>query len=334
VAVRYDGVRVLVTGGSGFIGTNVVEHFAAAGARVVSLDAAPPRCRAHDALHEHVDVRDAVSVAGAFDRFRPTHLVHLAARTDLRGASTADYDANVRGVDVVVDAAARCGTLERAVFASSMLVCRVGYRPIRDDDYAPSTAYGESKVIGERRVRERSDALPPWCIVRPTSIWGPWFGEPYRDFFEAVLARRFVRFGEACATKTFGFVGNAVAQIDALLDAPAQRILGRTFNLGDAPALDAFGWADAIAAEAGVAPPRRVPEVAIRIAARVGDALCAARVPFPMTSFRLANLTTDNVVDLGPTLELAGPPAFSTREGIRLTLGWMGVPARDDRQAA
>src|ERR671922_1732439 len=98
--------RILITGGSGFIGTNLVEHFRAEGAALLNLDTRPPRNRAHAPCWRKMDILDAGSVKDAFKEFSPTHLVHMAARTDLGGRTIGDYAANTAGLANVIDAAA------------------------------------------------------------------------------------------------------------------------------------------------------------------------------------------------------------------------------------
>src|SRR5919108_3843025 len=89
--------RILITGGSGFIGTNLVEHFRAEGAALLNLDTRPPRNRAHAPCWRKMDILDAGSVKDAFKEFSPTHLVHMAARTDLGGLTIVGYGPNTGG---------------------------------------------------------------------------------------------------------------------------------------------------------------------------------------------------------------------------------------------
>ena len=73
---------------------------------------------------------------------------------------------------------------------------RIGYQPDSDTDYCPTTAYGASKALGEEAVRAAQLDVP-WVIVRPTSIWGPWFDIPYRTFFDSIQHGRFFRIDSA-----------------------------------------------------------------------------------------------------------------------------------------
>lgn len=313
--------RLLITGGSGFIGTNLVEHHRLAGHAVCSLDNNPPRNPEHAECWQRVDLTDRDAVVAAASEFAPTHILHFGARTDLAGKRVDDYAANTVGTQNVIEAADSVPTLKRVIFASSMLVCRFGYIPSGPQDFNPSTPYGESKVAGERII-QNDPPRAPWLIVRPTSIWGPWFGPPYRDFFAAVAAGRYVHPGRGGAMQTFGYVGNAVHCVDRLL--AGEQVQGETLYLGDWPALNLRRWADLIAVAAGRKPPRTVPLALLRAAALAGDAIERIRPgAAPLTSFRLGNMTQNNQLDLTNLRMAVGEELpFSIEEGVQRTVAW------------
>ena len=67
------------------------------------------------------------------------------------------------------------GTVQKAVFASSMYVCEPGYMPKDFEDYAPHTLYGESKVETERRIKKANPSYT-WSIIKAhinlgTMVW-------------------------------------------------------------------------------------------------------------------------------------------------------------------
>jgi len=253
-----SGARVLVTGGSGFIGTNLVGAYKSAGIAVTSLDLAEPRNPGDRDVWRRVDVRRLDDLRAAFAEVRPTHVFHLAARTDLDGQTLEDYDANVGGVANVLSVLRDSPvTVARTVFASSRLVCRIGYQPASDEDYCPTTPYGASKVETERLVRATTDL--PWVLIRPTSIWGPWFGVPYRDFFMSIGRGRYVHPSGRHIPKSLGFVGNTIWQLHRLLTGPAPDVLGRTFYTGDDPPIEVGAFADRISAAIGRTPSRGFP---------------------------------------------------------------------------
>ena len=166
---RLEGQAVLVTGGSGFIGTNLVEAFLGRTDRVLNLDLSAPRISSHRAVWRRVDICDADALRREVAAFRPDIVVHLAARTDLHGRDVADYATNTEGVRNVTNAVAAAGSANLEIYASSRLVFDIHHRPAEDFDYHATTPYGQSKVVGERIVRALGDDRP-WVIVRPTSI--------------------------------------------------------------------------------------------------------------------------------------------------------------------
>jgi len=150
--------RILITGGSGFIGTNLVAAYRSAGLTVRNADMAQPRNAGDSDIWSCVDITRTEEVRALFLDFRPTHIFHLAARTDLDGSALSDYAANTTGVANLLTVLDE-GTdpVDRVVIASSRLVCRIGYQPESDEDYCATTAYGASKVETERLVRGTVD---------------------------------------------------------------------------------------------------------------------------------------------------------------------------------
>lgn len=321
--------RIAVTGGSGFIGTNLIDFYLANGAKnLVNWDIHPPRDSSQADHWRPLDLRDAGAVAEEMKLFRADVLFHLGARTDLLGKGDADYGANVDGVENLIHAVRQLPHPPRTIFASSRLVCRIGYQPTSEDDYCPPNAYGASKVQGELTVRRLAGTSFDWLIVRPTSIWGPWFRTPYRDFFDTISRGRYVHPRGRRIRKSFGFVGNTIVQLDRLMFGDRARVRHQTIYLADYPPLQLPEWADEVARCMGKGRVRSVPVPALRILARLGDVATLAGVgSAPLTTFRLNNLLTDMVHDTRLLEEVAGPLPFSLSEGTAITVGWFRGPA-------
>jgi dTDP-4-dehydrorhamnose reductase len=150
--------RLLVTGGSGYLGGEVVRRAADAG-----WDAVGTCFSAAGTVR--LDVRDGAAVAALVADLRPDCVVHTAYLQDGPDA----WETNVTGSQNVAIAAAAAGA--RLVHVSTDLVFdgRAG-RPYREDDAVePIIAYGRSKAAAERAVAQ---ADPDAAIVRTSLIYG------------------------------------------------------------------------------------------------------------------------------------------------------------------
>ena len=315
-------MKILVTGGSGFIGTNLISYLTQFEFNeILSLDIAEPKIELHRNIWEKIDLRDISYLSKSIIRFQPDYVIHLGARTDLNGTSLKDYNANIDGVSNLLEALEGVSNLKRVIFASSMYVCEPGYMPKSFDDYAPHTLYGESKVETEKIIKSRNPKYT-WTIIRPTSIWGPWFGEPYNRFFHIVLSHMYFHMGKRACKKTYGYIDNAIYQIMSILNADKEKVNKKVFYIGDYEPYPITDWANEIAAIEKIHIPK-VPFWCFKVAGWTGDLLKKVGINFPMTSFRLHNMTTDNVHNLNPIKEIAPNLPVSRIEGTKITLDWI-----------
>jgi nucleoside-diphosphate-sugar epimerase len=313
--------KILVTGGSGFIGTNLIEKLVLDGHEILNIDIEKPREEIFSKYWENVDINNFESFEQTVHHFCPEYIVHLAARTDLDGMSLDAYKTNSIGVENLIKIANELKSLKKIIITSSMLVCYGGYYPKDQFDYTPTTIYGESKVKTEEIVWENKPTCD-WAIIRPTSIWGPWFGTPYKNFFDMVISKKYFHIGNKGCTKTYGYVGNAIYQIEKILFTETKNELKKVFFIGENPATNIEEWANEIAAELGFKIVK-MPYLIIKIAALFGDSLKLIGCYFPMNSFRLHNMTTNNILDLQNTYEIAPTLPYTRKEGIKKTLKWI-----------
>ncbi len=311
--------KIIVTGGSGFIGTNLIEHYQGKGFDILNIDIKPPRNPDQVEYWMEANILDKEKLHQLFLEFKPDYVMHMAARADLLGKSLEEYETNTRGVQNVIEVSNSVPSIKKVIFASTMLVCKVGHVPRDENDYCPPNLYGESKVLGEKQVKQAKTNFD-WTIVRPSSIWGPWFGATYRGFFELLLRRKYFHFSGKMSIKTYGYIGNVVYQLDSLL--MSEKSNRRVFYLGDYQPTNIKDWANEISKELGY-KVLTVPSSLIYIAALFGNVLTTFSVKFPMNTFRYKNMTTDNIVPLENTKELAPDVLFSRVEGSRRTLAWM-----------
>ena len=238
----FGGRRILVTGGAGFVGSNVVARLAEAGARVTVLD--DLFTGQADAVPASVElvvgsvtdddlVRRLVSAS--------TLVFHLAARNII--ASTAnprdDFATNIGGTLNVL-LAAREARVERVVYTSSTSVYgNPRSIPINEDDRLDLlTPYAVSKLAGENYCIAFYESYgTPVAAVRYSNVYGPGqrADNPYcgviAKFFASAMAGEPLRIhGDGGQTRDFTYVDDAV---DAtLLAAITPRAEGEVFNVG------------------------------------------------------------------------------------------------------
>lgn len=314
--------NILITGGSGFIGTNLIQHLLLTNKfNIINIDINEPKVKEQKNIWENINLLEYQKLEDCIKAFSPTIVIHLGARTDLTGAVLEDYSQNIEGVQNLLNILDEVPSIDRVIFASSMYVCYPGYIPKNFDDYSPHTVYGESKVLTEKIIKGHNPKYC-WSIIRPTSIWGPYFGEPYNLFFKIVLSKKYFHMGKRACNKTYGYIDNTIYQIMSILNTEKTKVDTNVFYLGDYDPYNITEWANEIADTAGFKIPN-IPFYIFVLGGWFGDILKLLRIKFPMTSFRLKNMTTDNVHNLELIRKIAPDLPVSRKEGIKYTIKWL-----------
>lgn len=316
-------MKIIVTGGSGFIGTNIVKYYVDKEYEVYNFDIKQPQNKKHKKNWYKVDITKYGVFSKLIKKIKPKYIIHLAARTDLSGKSYKDYYVNTKGVINIINICKNNKNVKRVIFASTMLVNRIDSQTDNILEYDPNTNYGKSKVEGENIVLNNKNISTEMCIIRPTSIWGEWFREPYKNFFDYVLKGRYFHPGRSSCKKTFGYVGNSVYQIDKLLFADVKKIKNKIFYIGDMPPVNISKWANEIAILAKISKPKKIPFFIFKLLGWLGDLLVDLGIKFPMTTFRLKNMTTNRICNLNNTYKICGNPPYNRKNAIIKTLKWI-----------
>lgn len=317
-------MKVLVTGASGFIGTNCIEFLLGKKIECINLDCRPPRNSEHKQYWRECNILDYPRLERIIKYFQPTHVVHLAAKTGLDNKQLSDFTTNIEGVENLLKIFRETLSIKYAIFTSSLLVCKMGCIPKTDTDYKPTTLYGQSKVEGEKIVRAAQNLPFAWTIIRPISAWGPYSEEPYRNFFQSVARNWYFHIGSGHYKRSMGYVENLVYQIHKLLLAPVEKVNRKVFYLGDSPPIDLFEFANEIQLVLGTRKISHLPLWAVKLAAKSGDILkVAGWKKFPLTSFRLNNIRTEYMFNLQPITDITGPLPYDFKTGIRRTIQYM-----------
>lgn len=236
-------MRILVTGGAGFIGSHIADAFVAKGHEVLVVDNLAIGSRANVPAGVRFVEMDITSPA-LFDvvqDFRPDVVDHHAAHADVRQSledPVADAETNVLGIISLINAGARAG-MKRFVFASSggamygepeVIPCTESH-PVR-----PICPYGAAKAASEVYIETFSRIHGFECtILRYPNVYGP-RQHPYTEegqvvaiFSQLMLAgRQPTIFGDGEQARDFAYVGDIVA---ANVLAVENNISG-TFNIG------------------------------------------------------------------------------------------------------
>jgi UDP-glucose 4-epimerase len=232
-------MRVLVTGGAGFIGGTLVRHLAHRGDEVVVLD--DLSASSASALPDGCElVRQDVSLpatAAAVERLAPDVVVHAAAQVSVvRSQADPDRDraVNLVGTQHVV-AGARAAGVRRFVFLSSGGAVYGEADGARETDLPrPASYYAIHKLAAEHYVAVSG---VPFAIARLANVYGPGQrsdleGGVVAIFAEALAAGRPVTiYGDGEQRRDFVHVADVVSALVAMLDADAGAG-GGTWNVG------------------------------------------------------------------------------------------------------
>lgn len=316
-------MRILVTGASGFIGTNFVDSYGSRSGELINVDIKTPLRPEQKRFWTPGDIMNAAQLARIFADFEPTHVVHMAARTDCQEDTTVEqgYAVNTTGTANVLAAIKNTSSIERVVVVSTQYVAGPQRLVQGDEDYFPHTVYGQSKVITEQLVRE-ANLNCTWTLVRPTNVWGPWHMRYRSEAWKVIRKGLYLHPGGGAVTRSYGFVGNVVWQIGQILEAPSEVVDRQVFYVGDPPA-DIYEWVNAFSVALRGRPARRVPRSIVSAIGRFGDLLTPRGIAFPLTSSRFKNMISDYPTPMDKTTAAFGSPPYSLEAGVRQTVEWL-----------
>jgi UDP-glucuronate 4-epimerase len=245
-------MRILITGGAGFIGSHLSECLLKAGHEISILDDLndfySPALKL-DNLREisglgqivfhKVDIRDPSAVSHAVSEQRPDVIVHLAARAGVRPSIQQPLlyeEVNVRGTMILLEAARHYG-VKRFVFASSSSVYGIANNiPFSEEDHLtlPVSPYAATKIAGEKICHTYSHlyGLNVVCL-RFFTVYGP---RQRPDLAIHKFTRKIMDgeplqvFGDGSSGRDYTFIDDIVQGIMAALNFDCRY---EVFNLGN-----------------------------------------------------------------------------------------------------
>ena len=299
-------MRAFVTGGSGFVGRNLIRALVRRGDAVVALARSE---RAEQAVREAG--AEAV-VRGDLDAAEPMTegmqgcqvVFHAAAVVADWGARDEFHRINVQGTANVVEAARQAG-VPRLVHIGTEAVLVGGPPIVRADETRPMPArplglYPETKGKAEALVREANGDGLTTVVVRPRLIWGPEDTSLLPQVIEAVRAGKFMWIGGGNYLTSTCHIDNVIE--GALLAAESGRG-GEAYFLTDGEPVQFRAFMTRLLAAAGVEPgTRSIPRPVARALARGVEGvwgLLGLRGKPPITRVSLCLLGEEVTVDDG-----------------------------------
>lgn len=316
-------LKVLITGGSGFIGTNLINKLIEQEVSFINIDKNKPNVRTHNKYWKECNILNYEGLYELLNDFQPTHVIHLAARTDTSSNVLDDYHENVEGTRNLLAIVKQIRSIERIIVTSTQFVNQYNGVPKNDRDYAPHTVYGESKVINEKDTRNANLSCI-WTIIRPTNIWGPWHNRYPYEFWKILSQNKYIHPDRKNIIRSYGYVGNVVWQILNILKAPDEVVNKKVFYVGDDP-IKLYDWVNGFSNKQLGKNVTVVPVLIIRCLAMIGEVLKKINVKFPITLSRYKSMTTSNDVSMNVIQEAFGKPPYSLEEGIEETVIWMKI---------
>jgi len=304
-------MKILITGVAGFIGNSLAKYLETDDRYVIyGLDKRPNR-------FSICNILDYSKLERIFTSENPAIVIHLAARTDLGGTSLEDYGDNILGTSNVLRAARMVG-VNKVIVASSMLV-----NPFLDctQSNLQPTVYGLSKLKMEELIHDKYRDMNI-SVVRITSAWGPGFDRPYKDFFQRIQKQRYFNIAGQQTIKTFIFIDNLNKIFERLMTVSGNK----TFYACD-DHIEISAWANRINSSYRKGGCLELPYFLAKGLALFGDVIVKMGYTFPMTSYRLNNLTADNIIDLNTSLELIGSDRINLEEATKKTIKFLSENA-------
>lgn len=273
-------MRVLVTGGAGFIGSHLTDAFLDRGDEVAVVDdlsaGQPGRLDSRAILHK-LSVTDAPSLAVAAGEFRAELICHLAAQIDVRASvadPAGDAQVNVAGTVNVLEAARATGA--RVLFASSGGALYGRGAPIPAPEPVPpepESPYGVAKLCAEQYVALYNRLHGTrHAVLRLANVYGPRQDPAGEAGVIAVFCARVLAgeppliYGDGTQTRDYVHVGDVVRAFLAAADSSRSG----TWNIGTGTETTVLDLVTIIAGIAGKpVAPRFAP-------ARAGELLRSA----------------------------------------------------------
>jgi nucleoside-diphosphate-sugar epimerase len=331
-------MKILITGGSGFIASHFYAPLVAAGHEIVNCDLIDPPPQARGATFVRSDIRDRVGLWRAMSGCDA--VLHLAAaHHDFGIAEQTFVDVNAAGAEVICQAMDEHG-ITKLCFYSTVAVYGSASPPHYEDaGVAPVSAYGSSKLAGEavcRRWSERGGGRS-CLVIRPTATIGAGHFANMYSLIRQIDSGRFWPVGKGRNIKSLACVENLVDATIALWleQTPGHRPFD-IYNYVDKPDLTSAEIVTILHEALGRRPPRiAVPyPFAMALALPFDLAIGISGRNLPISRDRIRKLATAETRFEAEKIRATGfRPRMSLEAGLTRMVQWYLAEGKNQRVA-
>jgi len=246
---KYDGQRVLVTGGAGFIGSHIVEKLVDLGARVTVIDTMLcgnkiEHLEGHKNLSIHrLDVTDITAIGPLFKgQDMVFHLAAVVGVEETQDEPVKLLNVEVGGTSNVISLAAR-NKIRRFIFASSSEVYGDSSAPmVEEGPFNPKSTYAMTKLMGEHYCQAYYQKFGlEYAALRYFNVYGPGQDDRFvlSRFIDRALKGKELRvYGDGNQTRDFTYIDDSVRMslLAGLLDGGVNQALN--FGTGKAVSIN------------------------------------------------------------------------------------------------
>ncbi|GAB4063983.1 NAD-dependent epimerase/dehydratase family protein [Ancylobacter sonchi] len=313
--------RLFLTGGSGYVGRNLIRHFVARGIEVIALvrsDTSADRVEALGAVACRADIFDPDLVA----RMSGCEaLIHAAADTGHGPATKLQQRVNEDGTRAVL-AVARAAGIRKAIHLSTEAVLATGKPLVNVDELMPlprrpAGGYSRSsKAAAERAALAGNAAGFEVVVLRPRFVWGRDDTTALPNLLKAARSDRLAWIGGGTYRTSTTHIANLCHAVELAL---VKGRGGEVYFVSDDEPVEFKAFVSCLLATQGLAvPDKSVPRAVVRVIAAIGDLVAwisRGKIVPPLTLQSYAVSAVEISLDIGKARRELGYVPVLSREG-------------------
>ena len=309
--------KILIIGGSGFLGTNVLNHLKKN--NVLNFD------KANSDKYQNItfigNILNKKDLRASFKNVDSIVLLAAEHRDNIKPTSLY-YDVNVKGTENVLDVMDEYN-IKKIIFTSSVAVYGLNKnKPDEDTKLDPFNHYGKSKALAEKVLiswYNKTPKLKSLTIIRPTVIFGINNKGNVHNLLNQIIKKRFIMIGNGKNKKSMAYVKNVALFIKYILENNTKGL--NIFNYVDMPDLTMNELVYEIEKITGFNTPNlKIPYVFAYLTAKILDLISLLlRKEFRISSVRIKKFCAKTQFESSKQHEIY-KPKYTLIDGLKETI--------------